>query len=162
MAPPPLSLPLISFSSINLGVLVCIECSGVHRSLGVYVSQVHIRTLSLSLSLSPSLSLPLSLPLLSFSSCSLTFPLILILAHFPLPLSSFFFLALPPPTFSYPLSNDSCISSAQVRSLTLDTLKPEWLEKLKEFGNKNSNGIYEKNLPEDFDRGIYCVCTYYM
>ena len=71
-------------------------------------------------------------------------------------------LALPPPTFSYPLSNDSCISSAQVRSLTLDTLKPEWLEKLKEFGNKNSNGIYEKNLPEDFDRGIYCVCTYYM
>ncbi|CAI8039126.1 Arf-GAP with coiled-coil, ANK repeat and PH domain-containing protein 3, partial [Geodia barretti] len=66
------------WASINLGVLVCIECSGVHRSLGVYVSQV--------------------------------------------------------------------------RSLTLDTLKPEWLEKLKEFGNKNSNGIYEKNLPEDFDR----------
>lgn len=66
------------WASINLGVLVCIECSGVHRSLGVYVSQV--------------------------------------------------------------------------RSLTLDTLKPEWLEKLKEFGNKNSNAIYEKNLPEDFDR----------
>ena len=55
----------------------------------------------------------------------------------------------------------------QVRSLTLDTLKPEWLQKLKEFGNKNSNAIYEKNLPEDFDRGIYlyvyvhvCVCVW--
>ena len=44
----------------------------------------------------------------------------------------------------------------QVRSLTLDTLKPEWVEKLKEFGNKSSNVIYEKNLPEDFDRGT-CI-----
>jgi len=28
------------WASINLSVLICIECSGVHRSLGVYVSQV--------------------------------------------------------------------------------------------------------------------------
>ena len=47
----------------------------------------------------------------------------------------------------------------QVRSLTLDTLKPEWVEKLKEFGNKSSNVLYEKNLPEDFDRGT-CIHVY--
>lgn len=41
----------------------------------------------------------------------------------------------------------------QVRSLTLDTLKPEWVEQLKEVGNRNSNAIYETHLPEDFDRG---------
>lgn len=73
-----LLLALLYVSSVNLGVLICIECSGVHRSLGVYVSQV--------------------------------------------------------------------------RSLTLDSLKPEWVERLKTMGNKNSNSIYEATLPKDFDR----------
>jgi len=28
------------WASINLGIMVCIECSGIHRSLGVHISQV--------------------------------------------------------------------------------------------------------------------------
>jgi stromal membrane-associated protein len=59
-------------------VLICIECSGIHRSLGVYISQV--------------------------------------------------------------------------RSLTLDTLKSEWVVRMKEVGNTKANTVYEELLPEDFDR----------
>jgi Putative GTPase activating protein for Arf len=30
------------WASINLGVMMCIECSGIHRSMGVHISKVHI------------------------------------------------------------------------------------------------------------------------
>jgi len=37
--------PRPSWASVNLGVLLCIRCSGIHRSLGTHVSQVRSCTL---------------------------------------------------------------------------------------------------------------------
>ena len=33
------------WASINLGIMLCIECSGIHRSLGVHISKVRSVTL---------------------------------------------------------------------------------------------------------------------
>jgi Arf-GAP with coiled-coil, ANK repeat and PH domain-containing protein len=35
------SAPEPDWASLNLGILMCIECSGVHRNLGVHISKVH-------------------------------------------------------------------------------------------------------------------------
>jgi len=35
------SAPEPDWASLNLGILLCIECSGVHRNLGVHISKVH-------------------------------------------------------------------------------------------------------------------------
>lgn len=35
------SAPEPDWASLNLGMLLCIECSGVHRNLGVHISKVH-------------------------------------------------------------------------------------------------------------------------
>ncbi|GAV74662.1 ArfGap domain-containing protein [Cephalotus follicularis] len=39
------SAPEPNWASLNLGVLVCIECSGVHHNLGVHISKVRSLTL---------------------------------------------------------------------------------------------------------------------
>lgn len=40
--------PEPDWASLNLGLLVCIECSGVHRNLGVHISKVSFSSLPLS------------------------------------------------------------------------------------------------------------------
>lgn len=41
--------PEPDWASLNLGVLVCIECSGVHRNLGVHISKVNSSSYLVSL-----------------------------------------------------------------------------------------------------------------
>lgn len=35
------SAPEPEWASLNLGILMCIECSGIHRNLGVHISKVY-------------------------------------------------------------------------------------------------------------------------
>uniref|UniRef100_A0A3B0MEG2 GTPase-activating protein, putative n=1 Tax=Theileria annulata TaxID=5874 RepID=A0A3B0MEG2_THEAN len=66
------------WASVNLGVLLCINCSGIHRTLGVHLSQV--------------------------------------------------------------------------KSLTLDNLKPDWIKSLLSIGNNVANTYYLYKLPSDVSR----------
>lgn len=38
------------WASINLAVMMCIECSGIHRAMGVHVSKVRMRPMSVTMS----------------------------------------------------------------------------------------------------------------
>lgn len=38
--PPPISCTDPDWASLNLGALICIECSGIHRHLGTHLSRV--------------------------------------------------------------------------------------------------------------------------
>ena len=41
---------------------------------------------------------------------------------------------------------------SQVRSLTLDAVKPAWARHLRTVGNTKANALYEALLPADFDK----------
>jgi len=71
-----------TWASINLGVFICENCSGIHRSLGTHITQV--------------------------------------------------------------------------RSVKLDTWKPEWIEVMKSMGNARANAYYEQNAP-DAERFTGCT-----
>ena len=43
--------PEPDWASLNLGVLICIECSGVHRNLGVHISKVRYVNMTVSSSI---------------------------------------------------------------------------------------------------------------
>eukprot|EP00929_Paragymnodinium_shiwhaense_P062228 TRINITY_DN31067_c0_g1_i1.p1 TRINITY_DN31067_c0_g1~~TRINITY_DN31067_c0_g1_i1.p1 ORF type:complete len:382 (+),score=101.10 TRINITY_DN31067_c0_g1_i1:57-1202(+) len=67
-----------SWASVNLGIFLCIDCSGVHRKLGVHISSV--------------------------------------------------------------------------KSPTLDTWKPEWIQMVTKVGNRIAQAYYEHGLPENYPR----------
>ena len=58
------------WASLNLGVLLCIECSGIHRRLGVHVSKVKVAQAFLQgLSAVARVACELGVPCLTWVSC---------------------------------------------------------------------------------------------
>ena len=58
------------WASLNLGVLLCIECSGIHRRLGVHVSKVKVgQALLQGLSAVARVAYEWGLPCLTWVSC---------------------------------------------------------------------------------------------
>jgi hypothetical protein len=123
--------PRPDWVSLNLGVVMCIGCSGIHRSLGVHVSKVGAgreeSCASVIMAMSPHEPVVMHRAPQSLAFATSPFRTVLILVCV-------------------------CDPALQVRSLELDTLDPVDLMVLKRLGNERASTLWEHKLLDGWSK----------